>query len=292
MSVLWGLLGALLIGGSDCIARVTAQRVSMSVLFLCIMGLSVAALTANSTLSGNWPPWDASAWLASAASGLLNLVALYFLYLALARGPVAVASPAASTFTVLLVGLNIFTGEAWSWIQVMAMLVVFVAVGMLAQPASVDRNDSQFTAAWLRKTAILGLAAAAAVSLRMYLAQEAGTAIGAMHALYLNRLFAFSGALILVIYIVLRHQTLTWPKGRLLSLVSFQAFLETAALGSFLIGSANGGRVAATIGFSAFAAATAVIAHFWLNEKIGWQRSVWICVVGIGVLFAMLANPA
>lgn len=289
--ILWGLFGAVLIGASDCIARITSQRVSISALFLIIMGLSLAALTLWLGVSANWPPWNTRGWLASALSGVLNLVALYFLYRALARGPVAVASPAASTFTVLLVGLNIVVGETWSWLQLLSVVIVFLGVAMLARPADVD-STGNYDAKWLKVTAGFGLAAAATVALRMFLAQEAGSELGATHALYLNRLFAVVGALVLVLIVLHRKVTLIWPKGSILQLVVIQAFLETAALGVFLIGSAQGGRIGATIGFSAFAAATALFAWWWLGEKIGWQRGLWILVVGGGVLLAVVGNPA
>jgi len=289
--IVWGLLGAVLIGGSDCIARVTSQRVSLSILFLVIMGLSLGSLSIWLALTMNWPPWHARAWTASAISGFLNLLALYFLYKALARGPVAVASPAASTFTVLLVGLNIMVGEAWSWGQVAAMITVFIGVAMLARPTGIDANHTQYDKTWLRTTAYFGLAAAATVALRMFLAQEAGTELGALHALYLNRLFAVLGALVLVFFLLLTSKPLQLPTGNLRWLVLFQAVLETAALGAFLIGSANGGRIGAAVGFSAFAAATTIFAWIWLGEKIGVQRFLWIGIVGMGVVFAILGSP-
>ena len=288
--ILWGLLGAVLIGASDCIARVTSQRVSISVLFLIIMGLSFSTLTIWLGLTYDWPPWNPKAWAASAASGLLNLVALYFLYRALARGPVAVASPAASTFTVILVGLNILVGEAWSWAQVAAVCLVFLGVAMLARPADEDSVEN-YDSKWLRTTAAFGLAAAATVSLRMFLAQEAGSELGSLHALYLNRLFAVLGAAILILIVIFRKKTLSWPVGSVRSLVVAQAALETAALGAFLIGSAHGGRIGATIGFSAFAAATTLFAWWWLGERIGWKRGMWIVVISIGVLLAVVGNP-
>lgn len=288
--ILWGLLGAVLIGASDCIARVTSQRVTLSVLFLIIMGLSFSTLTLWLSFTTNWPPWNPSAWAASALSGLLNLLALYFLYRALARGPVAVASPAASTFTVILVSLNILAGESWSGFQVAAVFIVFLGVAMLARPAAVDKAEN-YDAQWLKTTAGFGLAAAATVALRMFLAQVAGAELGPLHALYLNRVFAALGAVTLVLFLLYRHQPLTWPKDSVRYLVVTQAALETAALGVFLIGSAGGGRIGATIGFAAFAAATALFAWWWLGEKIGWQRGLWILVVGCGVILAMLGNP-
>lgn len=289
--ILWGLLGAVFIGASDCIARVTAQKVAVNILFLSIMGLSFAALTLWLGITMNWPPWHPMAWAASAVSGLLNLVALFFLYRALARGPVAVASPAASTFVVLLVAMNIFAGEPWSGLQIVAMLIAFTGVAMLARPARVDADTQHYDFAWLRYTALYGLAAAVTVALRMFFAQEAGAAIGPSHALYLNRMFALLGALILVLYTLYRTNKLIWPTGTVGRLVIAQAILETAALAAFLVGSANGGRVVATIGFSAFAAATALFAWWWLGERIGWQRGLWIVVTGIGVLLAALGSP-
>lgn len=289
--ILWGLTGAVLIGASDCVARITTRQVPISILFLSIMGSSFIALSAGLAVSMNWPAWHPGAWSASAASGLLNIVALYFLYRALARGPVAVASPAASTFTVLLVALNIFTGEPWSWMQIVAMVIVFIGVAMLARPSSVDAETEHYDPTWLKHTALFGLAAATAVAVRMFFAQEASADIGAMHALYLNRLFALLGAIVLVIFELNRRGKLTWPTGKIRHLVVVQALLETTALGAFLLGSANGGRVAATIGFSAFAAATALFAWWWLGERIGWQRSVWIAVTGLGVMLAATTGP-
>lgn len=290
--ILWGLCGALLIGASDCIARVTSRRVSVSILFLAIMGLSFTALTVYLTISADWPAWDARAWSASALSGFLNLLALFCLYRALAKGPVSVASPAASTFTVLLVAMNIIAGEIWSWMQVIALIVVFFGVAMLAQPATTDRHVEHYDKKWLRTTTLLGLAAAAAIALRMFLAQEASTTLGPLHGLYLNRVFALIGAILLVIYCIYKLPKLDLPTGKMRSLVFLQAVLETAALAAFLIGSRGDGRVGASIGFAGFAAASALFAWWWLGEAVGWQRSLWIMVVGVGVSLAILGAPS
>lgn len=287
----WGLLGAFFIGASDCIARVTTQRVASSVLFLVIMGVSLLALSLRLLATNSWPHWDTWGWTASAISGFLNLVALYFLYKALARGPVAVAAPAASTFTVLLVLLNIVVGQPWSWLQVLALLVVFVGVAQLARPTATDAETAHYDANWLKGTAYYALLAALAVSFRMFLAQEAGTSLGPEHALYLNRLFALLGSVALILVLIARKQNVSWPRGKTFGLVLLQALFETSALGAFIYGSAGDGRIAASIGFSAFAAATALFAWAWLGERIGWQRGCWIVVVGMGVVLAVVGSP-
>ncbi len=287
--VLWGLAGAVFIGGSDCVARVTSQRLSPTVLVFWIMAFSTAALTLWLLVTGQWPGWHLWGWASSAVSGVLNVVALVLLYKALARGPVAVASTAASTFTVLLVLINIVAGATWSWLQLVATGVVFFGISQLARKSSEPGVDDQYSAQWLRTTALLGLGTAAAVSLRMFLAQESGDALGSVEALYLNRVFATVAAGIVVFWpgrttqgpMVVRDYSLVL-------LVLFQAALETAALGVFLAGSGDDGRIGAAIGFSAFAATTAIFARIFLGEKIGWRRSLWIGVVLSGLCLAIL----
>ncbi len=289
--VLWGLLGAILIGGSDCIARVTAKRVSLGVLVLCVMLVSFSSLNVNALMFDSWPEWHPRAWLLSGISGALNVVVLSLLYSALARGPVAVASPTASVFVVLLLGLNIIAGESWTIWQVLATFIVFGGVFMLSRESAVD-TGTQYDAAWLRLTVMFALGAAVAVSVRMFLAQEASDLIDPMDALYINRGAALVAVILLILFQLLRGLQLSWPKGgRMMWLVILQSTLETMALGAFLIGSQDGNRVSATIGFAGFAAATTIAARIWLGEKIGLQRTLWIGVVAVGIVLAVLGTP-
>lgn len=283
--LVWGLCGASLIGVSDCVARVTASRISLSVLIALIMSPPFAVMTMWFAASGGWPPWDAWGWGASAVSGLLNVAVLALLFRALVRGPVTVASPATSSFTVMLVALNVLAGHSYHWLHGVAALTVFGGVAMLARPERPGKE--RYDRAWLRVTALLGLGAAVSVALRMFLAQEAGAVLGTVPAVYLNRAFALFGALG---YMVLqrRRGPLARPYGATWPLVLLQAVLETAALGLFLTGSAGGDRVGATIGFSCFAAVTAVAARVWLGDRIGPRRLFWMAVVAAGVAAASL----
>jgi len=253
------------------------------------MALSTVLLTGFFAISGDFPEWHQRAWLASAVSGFLNVVALYFLYLALANGPVAVASPAASSFAVMLVMLNAIAGQPWTWIQIVAVVIVFAGVAMLTRGS--DNDPLQYSAAWLRKTVLLATAAAIAVSIRMFLAQVAADYVGAMHALYLNRLFALLTCLILIGWQLSKSIVLEIPRGKTALLVVYQSLLEMAALGVFLFASFYGGRVAASIGFSAFAAATVIIAKIFLHEPIGLYRGSWVSVIVAGVVLAAIGTP-
>ena len=220
IAVLWGLLAAVLVGTSDAIARKTSQHCDLNVLTLLVMAMSTTGMTVWLLVQGQWPSWHLSAWLASMASGSLNVVVLYLLYSALRRGPVSVASPAASTFTVMLVGWNIAAGEPWSYSQLIAVVMVFLGVMMLAKKTSKPGIDDQYSAKWIRDTALIGLAAALAVSLRMFLAQDAGEILGASNSLYLNRIFASIASTAVVGYLLITHKNVQWPQGKVYGLIT------------------------------------------------------------------------
>jgi drug/metabolite transporter (DMT)-like permease len=70
------------------------------------------------------------------------------------------------------------------------------------------------------------------------------------------------------------------------TLVFAQATLEVAALWAFLMGSQGDGRIAASIGFAAFAAIATITAWLWLGEKVAPQRWLWIIVISLGIILA------
>jgi drug/metabolite transporter (DMT)-like permease len=78
------------------------------------------------------------------------------------------------------------------------------------------------------------------------------------------------------------------PGPGVLPAVLLQAALETLALFAFLTGSAGDGRAAASIGFAAFPAFTAIAAWAAYGDPIGWRRVVWIAVVVAGVALSSL----
>lgn len=288
IGIFWGLWGAALIGVSDTIARVTAQRVSISVLLAVVMGLSAFVLSIALLAFDAWPKWHIYAWSVSCGAGALNVVALIFIYKAMARGPVTVASPAASCFSIILVTLNALSGAPFVWVQGVAALIVFFGVAMLARHGP---SDTTYDAAYLRTTALFGVLAGSTIALRMFWAQEAGEAIGPLGALYLSRLFGFVFVGVAFVWEATKGQTLNWPDRRLWRLVLIQATLETLAFASFLFGSEGIGRVGASIGFSAFSAVSAMTAWIWLKEPIGARRAFWMLVVGGGIILAVLAAP-
>jgi len=291
IGVLWGLGGAGLIGVSDCMARVTARRVSLAVLILVIMAGGTVLLGAVIAATGAWPRWHGYGWGVAVGSGVLNVVALALLFTAILRGPVTVASPAASSFTIMVVGLNALAGEPFSAGQAVAALIVFGGIVMLARPGRGTGPADSYDAAHLRLTALFGMAAAFSVALRMFLAQEASDALGPVETVFLTRA---SAAVCLGAFILIeigRGKSFAWPERSVMPLVLAQVVLEVAALAAFLFGSAGTGRVGAAIGFAAFPAVTAITAWLWLHEAIGMRRALWMGVVAGGIVLAVLSAP-
>lgn len=295
--LIWGLLGAVLIGASDCTARVTSQKVSLLPLIWCVMAISTVILTITLLTTDSMPAWHMRAWVVSAFSGMLNIAALLFLYKALAYGPVSVASPAASSFAVFLVLMNALAGEPWTLHQAVAVVMVFSGVVMLSVKSdakhATSKPEHQYSKKWLQRTSLLATGAALAIAFRMFFAQEATAELGAAAALYLNRLFALTtcSAALLITPLLFRSarkpdKANQWPSGNIKWIVLLQGVLEMAAFAAFLYGSEGDGRVAATIGFSTFAAATTLIAWIVLKEPIGWWRFGWIVFISIGVMIA------
>ena len=285
IGILWGLLGAFFIGISDGIARKTTQQISVLVLVLFVLGISSVFLNIVFWLYDLWPSWHAYAWFASLISGALNLVALAFLYSAIRRGPVAVAAPIASSFTIILVIINGFMGHPFLVNHLLGVGLVFVGAVMLTRPEKVVAQQD-YSSQWLRGTAYLALAAALAISLRFFLAQEASDIIGSMQSLYLNRLFAALVTLLALIVMAFYQGKPAMPKGSIWWLVIAQAIFESLALWAFLTGSTMGGRVTATIGFSAFAAITTFIVWLFFDEKVPAKRWLWISLIALGILLA------
>ena len=116
------------------------------------MLISTMLLSVWLVATNNLPVWNTWAWLASAISGFLNIVALYLLYLALARGPVAVASPSASSFAVILVMINALSGEPWSNAQLVATVLVFFSVAMLSREGPASTNSTTYPVSYTHLT--------------------------------------------------------------------------------------------------------------------------------------------
>ena len=291
IGIYWGLVGALFIGVSDGIVRVTAQRLSITILILFIMGITTIFLSFWYLIGWKLPVWDFYSWMVSILSGFLNLVAVGLLYKALARGPVYLASPTSSSFAIFLILFNALHGEPYTLPQLLSGIVVFVGIFFLSRPKKNETIINKYSKKYLQITALLGLGAGITIALRFFLAQEAVSILGPVDSLYLNRVSSFIFILFFFICQQIRLVKYSWPKGTTLGLVFLQSLLENIAIAAFLFGSIGNGRIGATIGFSAYAVITTITTWVWLGEKVPLIKSIWIIIITAAVINAIIFAP-
>lgn len=292
-----GLFGALVIGTSDAITRVTGRRLPLLGLITALFLLSLPALGLYLSAADAWPPLDLGLWAIAALSGAFNAIGLALLFAAIARGPIAVASPIASAAALILIGLNILDGASFRIGHGVGALLMTVAVVLLSMPERRGADGPESGAAVLG-TALLALGAALTIALRMYTAQEITEPMGAAGAAFSSRLFAgtFTGAAYMLWRVsgrrfeprptpgVRRH-----PPVWLLALL--QSVLETTALLAFLLAGAGaeGDRIGAVIGFSAFAAFSPLAARVLWGDRISPRRALCIGLAVLGAASAAVA---
>jgi drug/metabolite transporter (DMT)-like permease len=234
--------------------------------------------------------------LHAAGSGVLNVIGLWLLYFALARGPVSIASPVMSSFTVMVVALNAATGAVITPVQIVATCLVFLGIAMLPNADRKMTAPQQYSPEHQRKTALIAFIAAFTITFRMFLAQESADSMGAFSSVLVMRLASLAVVAILLLgYLVQAHGTgknrIFWPRGGWIwfALVA-QAIFEMLAIGSFLYGSEQGSRVGAAVGFAPFSVVSALIAWLVFKEQISARRMIWILVVALGVILATLGS--
>ena len=291
MGVIFGLIGAIFIGFSDTIARVTSQKISLIILITYIMFISFILTSIWLLISWDWPRWEFYSWSVAIVSGVLNIIVVALLYKALSRGPVYVASPATSSFLVILILFNVLNGQPFTFFQLIAGIFVFIGILMLSFPDMKDSNLTKYSSNYLRVTAFLGIASGFTIALRFFLAQESLSSLTAFHSLYLNRVSALIVILFILLIYIIKNNKYNLPNGKYLILIIIQAVFENLALVSFLFGSKGDGRIGSTIGFSAFAVVTTATAWIWLGEKVPFKKVIWIVIISLSLLVSIVYGP-
>lgn len=302
IGALFGVLGAAIIGTSDAIARLTGRKTPVLLLTTLLFLISLGPIGLFLLATEGWPSVDAEVWAVVALSGALNAVGLALLFNAIARGPVAVASPAASSFSIVLIGLNIFAGEPFRTGHAVGAALAFAAIFLLARPERGGRRGTepagQEDAAALGLTALIAIGAAFFIAFRMFTAQEAAESMSPLAVAVFSR--AVAGLCAGAAYLAWRFSggafepaptpELRWHPP-IWTLILLQSVLEVVALFLFLKGgeAAGGDRIAAVIGFTAFAAFSPIAARIIWAEKISPRRMVCIALTMAGVAAAALA---
>jgi drug/metabolite transporter (DMT)-like permease len=284
MGVALGLTVALAYGTADFLARFSTQRLGVSRVLLGVLATGSTLLTLWLLLSGaRWSVVTASlGWLL--LCGLLNYVMLAFLYAALRRGPIAVASPIVAVHPALVLLLLFAFGlrpRLLEWMGLVVTLLGGLGLATQLEPASAVSSQA---AAHTRKTALLAGICAVALSFQILCVQKAASLAGPAAAAWGSRTFALVPAAIGFFW----AKPAPRERGGGFGVTIIQGSLDVAAVVSLALGSHGGSRAIVPIIGSAFSAVTVLLARFVLRETVTTRQwlSIGVVLAGITLLGA------
>ncbi|AAV94848.1 DMT family transporter [Ruegeria pomeroyi] len=269
-----GLIAALCWGLHDITIRYLSRTVplmgALAVVLATGLGFQATVLAAT---EGARLPQGPALWL-SIGSGLAFLVASLGLYFAFERGPVRLVAPIIGAYPILSLLFAFLAGAPIGADQVLAVLVIVGAVGVVAGLS----DDSGDPAPPKGPTIALSMIAAIGFAATFKLGQMAATLDGELNATLLARVTAL---VLLLALIVIRRQTLRVGAAALLPLVVMGLLDGVALLAVISAGVLDHPQLAA-VASSMFGLITIVLAWAFLRESM--SRPQWV-----GCLAAFLA---
>ena len=194
------VLSAVLVGTADFASRLNGRYFSPAQMTFFVSGFGASSIFLFRTLTDSSPMLfpDPGLWLA----GALNTAGLLLLYAGIRRGPVSVVSPAAASAPALTAFMWATQGVYPTPLGIFGIVLSICGV-MWMGAAGGGKNRPH-----IGPTLALGLAAAAALSLRMFLVQRALTHVSAVDALLAVRV---SGTLCAGAFLICRRSADTRP---------------------------------------------------------------------------------
>ncbi|MEM6602451.1 MAG: DMT family transporter [Pseudomonadota bacterium] len=295
LPIIYGLLAAFLIGTSDFLSRFSAAKRSSvyPVMWVAFMGSLILWAYTSYFQDYNFAAQEAHIYFATALSGVLNVVALICLYRAIARGPVAVASPFVSSSTVFIVVIWFFMGvqpTIYNYLGMLLSVVGAITIGYFNK-----QKDTGHDTIHICQTAALSLIAAICFAVRLFLLQYFTEDIGADNALLQVRFFGLVAILIYALYLTFKgniifptQQDFKFRQDVLIP--AAQGVFETLGVLLILIASVGDYRVTVPAVFASFSIVTVTWSVLIFKEKISIGRMIGIMILISGVVIIEISS--
>jgi uncharacterized membrane protein len=226
--------------------------------------------------------WDPAGGPLVLLTGVGITAATLLLYLGMARGPVTVVAPIASSYPAFALVLVFVLGARPSVSQWAAMAVVMTGVVVVAR-ASGDPKDAgttgEFSPAHIRRSAGLALGAALIFAVTVIAAQKASLVYGELPTLWMARWIGI--ACMLALFAAIRARPVLparwWP------VLALQGLLDSAAYVALLMPAGKPGAEIAVVVASGFGAVTVLLARVILKERMTWPQWAGIAAIVGGV---------
>ena len=300
LAVSAGLGAALSLGVAD----FAAQR--LTVRYGWVRALLVAQLSSLPLIAGSammlepLPSWTTASVGGLLATGLLYAVGIGALYGALARGPLTIVSPIASSFAAVTVALSLCVGQSLPQPRILGGLaliligVVLAARGDRSAPAhSAPAGASQggsSGALWAVVSSVTMGAAFLGIELTSH---HAGRDTASLWPLVAMR--AITSALLLVLWFARRGRdtrSLSRPRtSRLLWLGGFTVgALDSLGMVLYTLGLAVDHVAVVVVLTSLFSVVTVALARIWLREQLTTTQWVAVALIVCGIAWTSLSR--
>ena len=260
ISALFGLASALSLGGADFMARFSARALGAPLTYGFVLLVGALGATVWLFASGAELTWSPLGNGFAVAHGVFVAVMCILLYVALARGPIAVVAPIVAAHPALVLLVNVLLGVRPSALQWAAMMAILAAAS--PSPAAPTPNRPP-RCREKSGTVLIAVGAAVAYAGIFLTAQVATPLIGALQTMWVGRctglLFI---ALILLVQGVRPRVPAAW-----LPFVSLQAGLDAAGYFTLLAGANSAEPHITLVVASGFSVVTVVLARIVIHES-------------------------
>lgn len=280
ISALFGLASALSLGGADFMARFSARALGAPLTYGFVLLVGALGTTLWLVASGAALTWSPLGNGFAIVHGVFVTVMCILLYIALARGPIAVVAPIVAAHPALVLLVNVLMGvrpSAMQWVAMMAILVGGIAITRSAT-SEPDRAEAERN----RVTVLIAIGAAVAYAGIFLTAQVSTPLIGALQTMWVGRCTGLVFiALILLFQGVRPRVPAAW-----LPFVSLQAGLDAAGYFTLLAGANSAQPHITLVVASGFSVVTVLLARIVINEPV--SKTQWAAIGLIAAGTAML----
>ena len=301
MGIFLGISAAITWGAADFLARFAARRVGAyrTLFFMQLFGF--AGLTVYLSLRrGGTGIWSlvhhtpGPVWIWTLAAALLNVAASLALYRAFETGVLALAAPVASSYPVLSILLDSWSGEKLTGLRWVGLASALVGLVLAATPqiglsgeSGTDKQPGKATGEMKVSTGVgwAVLAAAGFGVMFWLLGFRVTPVLGGVTPIWIFRIVAL---ITLAAASSPAGQQLRLPEGHVWWLLAGTGCLDTAAFVATCVGMTTEQISVVTVLSSLFGAVTVGLAWFFLRERLSRRQWIGIVLIFLGIVLVSL----
>ncbi|MGB3772398.1 MAG: DMT family transporter [Rhodococcus sp. (in: high G+C Gram-positive bacteria)] len=280
-AVILALIAALGYGVSDFVGGVASRRVAALRVVIVSYPVSIVVVAAAMPFVGGTASVSSVVW--GAVSGLAGGFAVWWFYLALAGGPMAVVSPITAVLVAgVPVGVGLALGERPSTLAYVGIALALFAVVLVSRESPDETAGEVAGGLSLRFTpriAWLTVGSGLTFALAFIALDAAGGDDAGLWPLLASRVAATA----LVWVVAVGTRSFSIPRGGVLRLACWIAVLDVIANGALLFAFQEGLLSLVSVIAALYPAATVLLAMVMLGERVGKMQVVGM-VVALGAV--------